>query len=74
MPVSDHWIQKAVLLSRLMMFRSVAVKLIVYPGDIIYADYDGIVVVPKQAEKDVFIKAERKSKKRKPVAKGIAQW
>ena len=33
---------------------------LVYPGDIIYADFDGIVVVPKQAEKDVFIKAGEK--------------
>jgi len=37
-------------------------EVIVYPGDIIYADFDGIVVVPKQAEKDVFIKAEEKVK------------
>lgn len=37
-------------------------EVIVYPGDIIYADFDGIVVVPKQAEKDVFLKAEKKVK------------
>jgi regulator of RNase E activity RraA len=37
-------------------------EVVVYPGDIIYADFDGIVVVPKQAEKDVFIKAEEKVK------------
>ena len=37
-------------------------EVIVYPGDIIYADFDGIVVVPKQAEKDVFMKAGEKVK------------
>lgn len=33
---------------------------LVYPGDIVYADFDGIVVVPKAAEQDVFIKAKEK--------------
>lgn len=33
---------------------------LVYPGDLVYADFDGIVVVPKAAEKDVFIKAKEK--------------
>jgi regulator of RNase E activity RraA len=33
---------------------------LVYPGDIVYADFDGIVVVPKAAERDVFIKAKEK--------------
>jgi regulator of RNase E activity RraA len=33
---------------------------IVRPGDIIYADFDGIVVVPKGVENDVFEKAKEK--------------
>jgi len=37
-------------------------EVVVHPGDIIYADFDGIVVVPKQTEKDIFIKAEEKVK------------
>ena len=37
-------------------------EVVVYPGEIIYADFDGIVVVPKQVEQEVFIKAEAKVK------------
>jgi len=33
---------------------------LVNPGDIIYADFDGIVVVPKAIELDVFEKAQQK--------------
>lgn len=33
---------------------------LVYPGDIVYADFDGIVVVPKKAEGIVFEKAKEK--------------
>lgn len=36
-------------------------NVLVYPGDIIYADFDGIVVVPKAVELDVFDKAQQKS-------------
>jgi 4-hydroxy-4-methyl-2-oxoglutarate aldolase len=32
-------------------------EVLVRPGDIVYADFDGIVVVPKEAEHDVFQKA-----------------
>jgi len=35
-------------------------EVLVNPGDIVYADFDGIVVVPKAAEHDVFIKAQEK--------------
>jgi 4-hydroxy-4-methyl-2-oxoglutarate aldolase len=38
-------------------------EVLVYPGDIIYADFDGIVVVPRAAEKDVFQKAREKVNK-----------
>jgi 4-hydroxy-4-methyl-2-oxoglutarate aldolase len=33
---------------------------LVNTGDIVYADFDGIVVVPKAAEHDVFVKAQEK--------------
>ena len=33
---------------------------LVYPGDSIYADYDGIVVIPKAIEKEVIHKAREK--------------
>lgn len=36
---------------------------LVNPGDIIYADFDGIVVVPKAIEKNVFQKAKEKVNK-----------
>ncbi len=35
-------------------------EVLVYPGDIVYADFDGIVVVPKAAELEVFEKAQQK--------------
>jgi regulator of RNase E activity RraA len=38
-------------------------EVLVHPGDIIYADFDGIVVVPKAAEKEVFQKAREKVNK-----------
>lgn len=37
-------------------------EVIVYPGDIIYADFDGIVVVPRSLEQDLFIMAQDKVK------------
>ena len=37
-------------------------EVIVYPGDIIYADFDGIVVVPRALEQDLFIMAQDKVK------------
>jgi len=37
-------------------------EVVVFPGDIIYADFDGIVVVPKSQEKEVFAKALEKVK------------
>lgn len=38
-------------------------EVIVHPGELIYADFDGIVVVPREAEKDVFQKAHEKVNK-----------
>lgn len=38
-------------------------EVLVYPNDIIYADFDGIVVVPKALEQDVFHRAEEKVSK-----------
>jgi len=38
-------------------------EVLVHPGDIIYADFDGIVVVPKAVEQDVFQKAKEKVNK-----------
>jgi 4-hydroxy-4-methyl-2-oxoglutarate aldolase len=35
-------------------------EVLVHPGDIIYADFDGIVVVPEAVEQDVFQKAKKK--------------
>jgi len=38
-------------------------EVLVNPGDIVYADFDGIVVVPKSVELDVFKKANEKVNK-----------
>jgi 4-hydroxy-4-methyl-2-oxoglutarate aldolase len=38
-------------------------EVLVNPGDIVYADFDGIVVVPKAVELDVFQKAKEKVNK-----------
>lgn len=35
-------------------------EVLVHPGEIIFADFDGIVVIPKAAEQDVFQKAGEK--------------
>ncbi len=37
-------------------------EVLVHPGDIVYSDFDGIVVVPKTLEHDVFQKAQEKVK------------
>ena len=37
-------------------------EVLVQPGDIVYSDFDGIVVVPKAVENDVFHKAREKIK------------
>jgi regulator of RNase E activity RraA len=33
---------------------------VVYPGEIIFADYDGLVVIPRSVEHNVFEKAQQK--------------
>ncbi|MDF1515150.1 MAG: RraA family protein [Anaerolineae bacterium] len=33
----------------------------VHPGELVFADYDGIVVIPKEAEQDVLILAQKKA-------------
>jgi 4-hydroxy-4-methyl-2-oxoglutarate aldolase len=38
-------------------------EVLVHPGDIVYADFDGIVVVPQTVEQDVFEKANEKVNK-----------
>jgi regulator of RNase E activity RraA len=38
-------------------------EVLVHPGDIVYADFDGIVVIPKTAEMEVFQKALEKVNK-----------
>jgi len=38
-------------------------EVLVNPGDIVYADFDGIVLVPKAVEKEVFQKAKEKVNK-----------
>jgi regulator of RNase E activity RraA len=49
-------------------------EVLVHPDDIIFADFDGIVVVPKTVEQDVFQKAKEKVHKenlsRKELLKG----
>ncbi|HET6993692.1 MAG TPA: hypothetical protein VFI06_01860, partial [Chitinophagaceae bacterium] len=35
-------------------------EVLVNPGDMVYADFDGIVVIPKDAEQEVFEKAQQK--------------
>jgi len=38
-------------------------EVVVNPGDIVYADFDGIVVIPKSAEKALFERAKEKADK-----------
>jgi 4-hydroxy-4-methyl-2-oxoglutarate aldolase len=35
-------------------------EVLVYPGDIVFADFDGVVVIPQSVEEDVFEKAKDK--------------
>ncbi|MEX0776102.1 MAG: RraA family protein [Phycisphaeraceae bacterium] len=42
------------------------------PGDIVFGDYDGVLIVPRSAERDVFTKALEKACGEKLVAKAIA--
>ena len=38
-------------------------EVLVNPGDIVFADFDGIVVVPRAVEQDIFLKANEKVNK-----------
>ncbi len=42
------------------------------PGDIVFGDRDGVCVVPRQAEKEVFVKALEKARGEKMVGEAIA--
>jgi len=35
-------------------------EVVVYPGDVVFADFDGVVVIPQSVEEDVFEKAKDK--------------
>lgn len=37
-------------------------EVLVYPGDLVFADFDGVVVIPKKLENDLFEKAGEKVK------------
>ena len=41
------------------------------PGDIIFGDIDGVCVVPRQAEEEIFVKAVEKARGEKTVQKAI---
>ncbi|MCC7446796.1 MAG: RraA family protein [Anaerolineae bacterium] len=43
----------------------------VMPGDIVFADLDGVCVVPRQAEQEVFVKALEKARGEKKVKQAI---
>src|SRR2546423_15639218 len=43
------------------------------PGDIVFGDLDGVCVIPKAAEREVFTKALEKSRGEKLVANAIRQ-
>jgi regulator of RNase E activity RraA len=43
----------------------------VQPGDIIFGDVDGVCVVPKAAEEEVFVRALEKARGEKRVRKAI---
>lgn len=44
----------------------------IYPGDVIFGDIDGVCVIPKKAEKEVFSKALEKARDEK-IVKGALE-
>jgi regulator of RNase E activity RraA len=45
----------------------------IQPGDIIFGDVDGVCVVPKAAEEEVFVRALEKARGEKKVRKAIEE-
>jgi regulator of RNase E activity RraA len=45
----------------------------IQPGDIIFGDVDGVCVVPKAAEEEVFVRALEKARGEKQVRKAIEE-
>jgi regulator of RNase E activity RraA len=45
----------------------------VTPGDVIFGDLDGVCVIPKEAEQDVFAAAFDKARKEKVVRKALEE-
>lgn len=45
--------------------------MLVQPGDLIFGDFDGVVVIPKKYEREVVLKALKKARGEKLVRKEI---
>ena len=60
MPASARWIRRAGARWWLIDVPIQCGGVTVHPGDLIFSDFDGIVVVPKEVELEVFIRAKEK--------------